>query len=215
MYHETRTRRKIQIREAAKKPTAPLKELQGEHLAVTGHSVHVTTTSCILYKGNMAQLLHQKNPKRIPCKSSQNVFQSDENKIDLYGPNTKRFVRHKNKTASDPKNTIPMVKHETWWWQHRTIGLLLFTCNRGSCQDRGIHSEFHIQIYSSIKPACLCSTPEENVNKDDDQRLEMAWSEPRSCKSYSEPVEWPEEGCRQKIHLQFHGCGTFSQGRVE
>ncbi len=114
---DEKMRRKL-VREAAKRPTATLKELQ-EFLASTGCVVHMTTISHILQmsglwggKKNIQAWLdfaktHYKSPKSI----WENVLWSDENKVELFGYNSKRYVWHKNNTAHHQRNTIPTVKH--------------------------------------------------------------------------------------------------------
>ena len=123
---DEKTRRKL-IREASKRPTATLKELQ-EFLASTGCVLHVTTISRILHMcglwGRVARrkpFLSKKNIQdrlnfaktcmKSPKSMWENVLWSDETKVEHFGHNSKRYVWHKNNTAHHPKNTIPTVKH--------------------------------------------------------------------------------------------------------
>ncbi len=112
-------RRKL-VREAAKRPTATLKELQ-EFLASTGCVVHVTTISHILHmsglwgrvasKNIQARLDFAKTHYKSPKSMWENVLWSDETKFELFGHKCKRYVWHKNNTAHHQRNTIPTVKH--------------------------------------------------------------------------------------------------------
>lgn len=40
------------------------------------------------------------------------VLWSDENKIELFGPDDHRYIWRKNGEACKPENTVPTVKHE-------------------------------------------------------------------------------------------------------
>ncbi len=40
----------------------------------------------------------------------ENVLWSDETKVELFGHNPKRYVRHKNNTAHHQRSTVPTVK---------------------------------------------------------------------------------------------------------
>lgn len=123
---DDKTRRKL-IREAARRPTATLKELQ-EFLASTGCVVHVTTISRLLHmsglwgrvarrkpyltkKNIQARLKFAKTHLKSPKCMWENVLWSDETKVELFGHNSKRYVWRKTNTAHHPNNTIPTVKH--------------------------------------------------------------------------------------------------------
>lgn len=99
-----KTRRKL-VREAAKRPTATLKELQ-EFLASTACVVHMTAISCLLHMsglwGRMARRKPYLTKKNIQAqlhfakthlKSSkcvwENVLWANETKVELFGHNSK------------------------------------------------------------------------------------------------------------------------------
>ena len=119
-------RRKL-VREASKRPTATLKELQ-EFQGSTGCGLHVTKISSILHmyglwgrmarrkpfltkKNIQARLEFGKTKIKSPKSMWENVLWSDETKVELFGHNSKRYVWRKNNNALHPKNTIPTVKH--------------------------------------------------------------------------------------------------------
>uniref|UniRef100_A0A674EJM0 Tc1-like transposase DDE domain-containing protein n=1 Tax=Salmo trutta TaxID=8032 RepID=A0A674EJM0_SALTR len=121
-----KTRRKL-VREASKRPTATLKELQ-EYLASTSCMLHVTTISRILHmnglwgrvarrkpfltmKNIQARLKFAKTNIKSAKSTWENVLWSDETKVELFGHNSKRYVWRKNNTAHHPKNTMPTMKH--------------------------------------------------------------------------------------------------------
>ena len=123
---DERTKRKL-VREAAKRPTATLKELQ-QFLASTGCSLHVTTISRILHMSGLQGRVARRKPfltkKNIQARLNfakkyiqspntmwKNVLWSDETKVEIFGHNTKRYVWRKKNTAHHQKNTIPTVKH--------------------------------------------------------------------------------------------------------
>uniref|UniRef100_A0A9J7ZTJ8 Uncharacterized protein n=1 Tax=Cyprinus carpio carpio TaxID=630221 RepID=A0A9J7ZTJ8_CYPCA len=114
------------VREAAKRPTATLKEQQ-EFLASTGCVVHVTTITSILHmsgllrrvarwktfltkKNIQVRLNFEKHIGSLQKACGENVLWSDEIKIELFGHNSKRYAWHKNNTPHNQKNTIPTVK---------------------------------------------------------------------------------------------------------
>ncbi|MCJ8729688.1 hypothetical protein PDJAM_G00109390 [Pangasius djambal] len=118
---DEKTRRRL-VREAAKRPTATLKELQ-EFLASTGCVVHVKTISRILHtSGLWGRVARQKpfltkkniqdrlNFARAHLKSPKSMW---ENVLwsEPFGHNSKRYVWRKKNTAHHQKNTIPTVKH--------------------------------------------------------------------------------------------------------
>uniref|UniRef100_A0A803K548 Transposase n=1 Tax=Xenopus tropicalis TaxID=8364 RepID=A0A803K548_XENTR len=123
---DEKTRRKL-VREATKRPTATLKELQ-EYLASTGCVVHVTTIYHTLHmsglwgtvarrkpfltKKNIQARLHfAKTHLKSPKSMWEKVLWSDETKVELFGHNSKKYVWRKNNTALHQKNPIPTVKH--------------------------------------------------------------------------------------------------------
>uniref|UniRef100_A0AAY5L3A7 Transposase Tc1-like domain-containing protein n=1 Tax=Esox lucius TaxID=8010 RepID=A0AAY5L3A7_ESOLU len=96
------------VREASKRPTATLKELQ-EFLASTGCVLHATTISHILHmnglwdrvarrkpfltnKNIQAWLKFTKTNIKSPKSTWENVLWSDETKVEVFGHNSKRYV---------------------------------------------------------------------------------------------------------------------------
>uniref|UniRef100_A0AAY5KVM3 Transposase Tc1-like domain-containing protein n=1 Tax=Esox lucius TaxID=8010 RepID=A0AAY5KVM3_ESOLU len=105
------------VREASKRPTATLKELQ-DFLARTGCVLHIII-SRILHMNGLRGRVPRRKPflkkKNIQAQLSpksnwENALWSDETKLELFGHNSKRYVWHKNHTAHHTKNTIPTVK---------------------------------------------------------------------------------------------------------
>uniref|UniRef100_A0AAY5K1L0 Transposase Tc1-like domain-containing protein n=1 Tax=Esox lucius TaxID=8010 RepID=A0AAY5K1L0_ESOLU len=147
---DEKTRRKL-VREASKRPTAILKELQ-EFLASTGCVLHVTTISRILHMiglwGRVASLKKKNIQAQLksPKSTWENVLWSDETKVEVFGHNSKRYVWHKNNTApkEQPKNTIPTVKHHA-------LGLFFFSWNRGLSQGGGNYERFQIPGKSKVR----------------------------------------------------------------
>lgn len=111
------TRREL-VQEAAKRPTATLKELQG-FITRTGCGLHVTTICCILHmSGLWGRVARQKKNIQEPKTSIQsakslwdNVFWSEETKVELFVHNSKKCVCHRNNTASSAKSSRATVKH--------------------------------------------------------------------------------------------------------
>uniref|UniRef100_A0A803JF02 Transposase Tc1-like domain-containing protein n=1 Tax=Xenopus tropicalis TaxID=8364 RepID=A0A803JF02_XENTR len=102
---DEKTRRKL-VREATKRPTATLKELQ-EYLASTGCVVHVTTISCILHMSGLWGRVARRKPfltkKNIQArlhfakthlKSPKSMWEkvSDETTVELFGHNSKKYM---------------------------------------------------------------------------------------------------------------------------
>uniref|UniRef100_A0AAY5K9G5 Transposase Tc1-like domain-containing protein n=1 Tax=Esox lucius TaxID=8010 RepID=A0AAY5K9G5_ESOLU len=125
-------RRKL-VREASKRPTATLKELQ-EFLASTGCVLHVTTISRILHmnglwgrvarrkpfltkKNIQARLKVAKTNIKSPKSTWENVLWSDETKVELSGA--------KKKSHTSPKEHH--THSEAWGWQHHALGLFFFS----------------------------------------------------------------------------------------
>ncbi|XP_039659923.1 protein myomaker isoform X2 [Perca fluviatilis] len=124
---DERARRKL-VREATKRPTATLKQLQ-EFMTKSGHCVHVTTISQILHKCGMYGRGARKKPllkkghmqSRLSFAKThledskatwKKVLWSDETKIELlFDLNAKRYVWRKSNTAHHPNNIIPTVNH--------------------------------------------------------------------------------------------------------
>uniref|UniRef100_A0A9J8BDU2 Transposase Tc1-like domain-containing protein n=1 Tax=Cyprinus carpio carpio TaxID=630221 RepID=A0A9J8BDU2_CYPCA len=115
---DERARRKL-VRDATKRPTATLKQLQ-EFMTKSGHCVHLTTASQILHKCGLYGRVARKKPllKKCHVKSQLNFAktlfedsEADETNIELFGLNTKRYVWWKSNTAYHPNNSIPTVKH--------------------------------------------------------------------------------------------------------
>uniref|UniRef100_A0AAY5KT08 Tc1-like transposase DDE domain-containing protein n=1 Tax=Esox lucius TaxID=8010 RepID=A0AAY5KT08_ESOLU len=111
-------RRKL-VREASKRPTATLKELQ-EYLASTGCVLHVTTISHIHHLnglwGRVARRKHFLTKKNLQARLK---FAKACGKMcyGLMKPRLKFFAKgmfgatKKTNTTHHPKNTIPTVKH--------------------------------------------------------------------------------------------------------
>uniref|UniRef100_A0A803K8A0 Transposase Tc1-like domain-containing protein n=1 Tax=Xenopus tropicalis TaxID=8364 RepID=A0A803K8A0_XENTR len=155
---DEKTRRKL-VREATKRPTATLKELQ-EYLASTGCVVHVTTISHILHmsglwgrvvrqkpflmKKNIQARLHfAKTHLKSPKSMWEKVLWSDETKVELFGHNSKKYVWRKNNTAHHQKNTIPTVKHGGG-------SIMLWGCFSSA------GTGFQIPVNTGTKPSSFC-----------------------------------------------------------
>lgn len=102
-----KTRRNL-VREAAKRPTATVEELQ-EFLASSGCIVHETTISTLIHMSGLwgrvarrkpnftkktiqAQLNFAKTHLKSPKRMCEHVLWSDETKVELLGHNSKRYT---------------------------------------------------------------------------------------------------------------------------
>uniref|UniRef100_A0A803J782 RBR-type E3 ubiquitin transferase n=1 Tax=Xenopus tropicalis TaxID=8364 RepID=A0A803J782_XENTR len=141
---DEKTRRKL-VREATKRPTATLKELQ-EYLASTGCVVHVTTISHIFHmsglwgrvarrkpfltKKNIQARLHfAKTHLKSPKSMWEKVLWSDETMVELFGHNSKKICLAQKQYCTSPKEHH--THSEAWWWQHLALGLFFFSWNWG------------------------------------------------------------------------------------
>lgn len=114
-----KTRRNL-VREAAKIPTARLKELQ-EFLASTDCVLRVTTIFFNLHMSGLWGTVARWKPFFIKRKNirgwlnfakayikawKRTVFWSDETEVKLFGQNSKRFVYHKTDTVHHLNGTV-------------------------------------------------------------------------------------------------------------
>uniref|UniRef100_A0A8C6VA09 Glutamate receptor n=1 Tax=Neogobius melanostomus TaxID=47308 RepID=A0A8C6VA09_9GOBI len=115
------------VRNVTKCPKITLEELR-RTAAELGESVHGTTISRTLHKSGLHGRVARRKPllkgghKKSRLKFSishmedtatmwKRVLWSDETKIELFGPNAKRYVWHTPNTAHRPECTIPSVKY--------------------------------------------------------------------------------------------------------